>query len=78
MVRIRIVGNVHFHKAAVAPVLHRLVRSVILPAAIVIVLTIPSVEIMTGVGSIVASRHGGHQLLDNLATMIRTVGVTIE
>lgn len=78
MVRTRIVGNVRLFKAAVAPVFHRLVRSAIFPAAVVIVLTIPSVEIMTGVGSIVASGQGGHQLLENLATMIRTVGVTIE
>ena len=77
MVRTRIVGNVRFHKAAVAPVFHRLVRSVIFPAAVVIVLTIPSVESMNSVGNIAASGQGGHELLENLATMIRTVKVTI-
>lgn len=76
MVRTRIAGNVRLFKAAVAPVFHGLVRSVIFlfPASVVIVLTIPSVDIMDTVGNIAA---GGHQLLENPATMIRTVGVTI-
>lgn len=73
MVRTRIVGNVRFFKAAVAPVFYGVVRSVIFPATVVIVLTIPSVDMGT-VGNIAAS---GHQLLENFATMIRTVGVTI-
>ena len=74
MVRTRIAGNVRLFKAAVAPVFHGLVKSVIFPASVVIVLTIPSVDIMDTVGNIAA---GGYQLLENLATMIRTVGVTI-
>ena len=74
MVRTRIVGDVRFFTAAVALVFHRLVRSAMSPVSVVIVLTIPIVEIMNTVGNISAS---GHQLLENLATMIRTVGVTI-
>ena len=78
MVRTRIVGNVRLFKAAVAPLFHGLVRSVIFTASVVTVLTIPSVEIMNTVGNISAIGQGGHLLLENLATMIRTVGVTIE